>query len=348
MSQFLISFFTSLIATFLIVKYQDKHSHISGDNDFSGPQKNHSDIIPRIGGVSIALGVLLATTTTFENLITDNINIIFIISMLPTFAIGLAEDCTKNIGIRTRLILTIQSALFLIFLADVKILSLGIAPLDFILTNPLVGLIFTTFAITGLTNAYNIIDGFNGLASLVGIVTLSALAYVAYQLNDPIIINLCICMVGAVLGFFFWNFPKGLIFMGDGGAYLIGFWIAGISILIINRHQELSPWFAILVNGYPILETIYTIYRRKIYNKKNVAQPDAMHLHSLIFQIVSKKYKSYNGWLTANSITSIFVWIFAFGSIFSALIFRESSSALATLCIVYCFVYIYIYKKLID
>jgi UDP-N-acetylmuramyl pentapeptide phosphotransferase/UDP-N-acetylglucosamine-1-phosphate transferase len=131
--------------------------------------------------------------------------------------------------------------------------------LDLLFGIPSFGFIFTVFAITGLTNAYNIIDGLNGLASMVGVITLLALGYISYETGDRSLLYLSGAMIAAILGFFIWNYPKGSIFLGDGGAYLIGFWIASLSVLIVSRHQEISPWFAVLANIYPIVETIFTI-----------------------------------------------------------------------------------------
>ena len=110
---------------------------------------------------------------------------------------------------------------------------------DYLLSSPIVALIFTAFAITGITNAYNIIDGFHGLSSMVANIALMATGYLALSLNDRTIAQLCFVMVGANLGFFIWNYPRGLIFLGDGGAYLLGFWTAVASTLLIVRHPEI-------------------------------------------------------------------------------------------------------------
>ena len=84
----------------------------------------------------------------------------------------------------------------------------------------------------GLPNAYNIIDGF----------------------NDPVLASTCLIVLGAIGGFFIWNYPRGLILLGDGGAYLIGFLIACLSILLVQRNPAVSPWLALLVNAHPILK----------------------------------------------------------------------------------------------
>lgn len=147
----------------------------------------------------------------------------------------MAEDVTKVIGVRIRLFLTMISAGLMIYFLQVEIVKLDIPIIDFVLTIPFVSTILTIFAITGLANACNIIDGFNGLASMVGIITLLAIAYIGVVFVDPVIIYLAVLMIGAILGFFIWNYPRGLIFLGDGGAYLIDFLIAPFNSKDLSR-----------------------------------------------------------------------------------------------------------------
>jgi UDP-N-acetylmuramyl pentapeptide phosphotransferase/UDP-N-acetylglucosamine-1-phosphate transferase len=112
---------------------------------------------------------------------------------------------------------------------------MGIEFFDPIFLIPFVSIAFTVFAVCGLTNAYNIIDGFNGLAGMVGVLTLLSLSYVGFQTNDNLVFILGMTLIGAILGFFFWNYPKGKIFLGDGGAYLIGFWIANLIVAFVEQ-----------------------------------------------------------------------------------------------------------------
>ncbi len=81
-----------------------------------------------------------------------------------------------------------------------------------------------------------------------------------------------------------YNYPRGLVFLGDGGAYLIGFWVASLSVLLVYRHQEISPSFALLINIYPIIETLFSIYRRRIHQGKCPGQADRLHFHTLIYR----------------------------------------------------------------
>jgi UDP-GlcNAc:undecaprenyl-phosphate/decaprenyl-phosphate GlcNAc-1-phosphate transferase len=165
---------------------------------------------------------------------------------------------------------------------NVLITKIQIPGVDWILSVGVIAIIFTVIAVTRLANAYNIIDGFNGLASMVAIISLLAIGYVAFKANDPVLTSTCLIVIGAIGGFFIWNYPRGLIFLSGGGAYLI----ATLSILLVIRNQSVSPWFALLVNAYPIFETLFTIWRRKVDQGKNPSLPDGAHFHSLIYRRV--------------------------------------------------------------
>lgn len=220
------------------------------------------------------------------------------------------------------------------------------ALLDQAFTLAPVCILFTLFSITGLCNSYNIIDGFNGLSSMVGLLTLLGLAYIGMQVSDQTITNLSLIMMASILGFFVWNYPKGLIFLGDGGAYLIGFWIATLSVMIVERHSSISPWFAILINGYPIFETAFTIYRRKFRQKSDINQPDGLHFHSLLYRwLLTHKSKNLN-LVQINSSTSPFVWILATVSIAFGVAWFQSTPTLIVAFLIFCFFYIFIYYKL--
>jgi UDP-N-acetylmuramyl pentapeptide phosphotransferase/UDP-N-acetylglucosamine-1-phosphate transferase len=344
----LAAFFSSFIATLLIIRFEYLHSHLSADSDLMGPQKFHTKIVPRIGGIAIAAGLLLAILLRLKNVPNSTIEVTLLICAIPTFAIGLIEDLTKKISVRKRLFFTMISAALFVYLLQAQIVRLDIPGVDFILTIPLVGAIFTIFAMTGLANAYNIIDGFNGLASMVGIITLIGIAYVGFLFADPTIIYLSLVMAGAILGFFIWNYPRGLIFLGDGGAYLIGFWIAALSILLVYRHQEVSPWFALLINAYPIMETIFTIYRRRIHQGKSPGQPDGIHFHTLIYRRILMSNHQDKNWFSANARTAPYLWILAGISVATAILWWKSTFILITACLIFIISYVWIYTSIVK
>jgi UDP-N-acetylmuramyl pentapeptide phosphotransferase/UDP-N-acetylglucosamine-1-phosphate transferase len=348
MSGLLAAFFSSFMATLLIIRYQHLHHHLSADSDLSGPQKFHKKIVPRIGGVSIAIGLALAIAIKAWNRPDADIELMLLLCAIPTFAIGLIEDLTKKISVRKRLLFTAVSAGLAVYYLQVHINRLDIPIVDLLLAMPLFGIAFTIFAITGLANAYNIIDGFNGLASMVGIITLLAIAYIGFLFLDLTIIYLALVMAGALLGFFIWNYPRGLIFLGDGGAYLIGFWIAVLTILLVSRHSEISPWFALLINGYPILETLFTIYRRKIHQGKSPGHPDGIHFHTLIYRRILGADPHEREWFSSNARTAPYLWGLAGISITPAVLWWNSTPILVAACFLFAAAYVWIYARIVK
>ncbi len=350
MTSLLIAFFTSFIVTALIIRTQSLHVRLSGDNNFDGPQKFHTNNVPRIGGIAIGTGIFVAVALRYQNNLESTQDLALIFCALPVISIGLAEDLTKKMSVKIRLIFIAFGALLASLLLGAQINSLDIPVLDYLLIFPVVSIILTIFAVTGLTNAYNIIDGFNGLSSMVGMITLLGLGYVSFKINDPMIFSLSFTMVAAILGFFIWNYPRGLIFLGDGGAYFIGFWVAVESVLIVCRHREISPWFAILLNAYPILETLFTLYRRKLHQGKNPGLPDGIHFHSLIFRRILNRTKMINpsDWLSANAKTSPYLWILSGAAIIPAILFYNSPLKLICFLLLFTTSYLWIYIRVVK
>ena len=348
MSGLLSAFFSSFIATLLIIRFKNLHQHLSADWDTSGPQKFHTNIVPRIGGISIAIGLFFAMLSRFKTNTTPTIEVTLLICAIPTFAIGLTEDLTKKISVRIRLIFTAISAGLLIYLLQASITTLGIPYLDLLLTIPGVSVALTIFAITGVANAYNIIDGFNGLSSMVGIITLLGLAYVAFSVGDLTLVYLSLAMASSILGFFIWNYPRGLIFLGDGGAYLIGFWIAALTVLLTYRHPQISPWFALVINAYPIVETLFTIYRRKIHQGKSPGQPDGIHFHTLIYRRILSPHHHHEDLFSANARTAPYLWAFTALGIAPALLWWQSTPIMMGACALFLITYVWLYKNIVQ
>jgi UDP-N-acetylmuramyl pentapeptide phosphotransferase/UDP-N-acetylglucosamine-1-phosphate transferase len=273
------------------------------------------------------VGILAATLVSISSSEFLSLKVILVLCAIPVFAIGLTEDINTKIGVKVRLLFTAIAALLAVYYLGAQVTKLDIVGVDYVLSLPVIAILFTVFAITGLANAYNIIDGFNGLSSMVGIITLLGLAYVSYAFQDLAILNLCLIMVGAILGFFIWNYPRGLIFLGDGGAYLIGFWIALLSVLLVARHPQISPWFALLINAYPILETLFTIYRRKIHQGKSPGQPDGIHFHTLIYRRILNPtaVKSKFDLLNANARTAPYLWLLSSFAVVPAILWWQST-----------------------
>jgi UDP-N-acetylmuramyl pentapeptide phosphotransferase/UDP-N-acetylglucosamine-1-phosphate transferase len=157
-------------------------------------------------------------------------------------------------------------------------------------------------------------------------------------------------MVGANLGFFIWNYPRGLIFLGDGGAYLLGFWTAVTSILLIVRHPEISPWVALMINGYPILETIFSIWRKAIHRRGSPSEPDSIHFHMLIYRRVlsPNRFKTKLDYgFSNNAKTSPYLWVLAGLTIAPAILWPHSTPILMLCAALVSAFYIWIYLRIV-
>ena len=283
MTTLIISFLASLIFSLFILRYAHLHGHISFDHDKKGVQKFHSFDTPRIGGLPIFIGILFSVAIQFiQDISFANIGFILILSSLPIFTLGLLEDLTKKINASYRLLAAFLSAFLACYFLNTWITNIQFMNIDLLLKIAPISIVFTCFSVAGVTHSINLIDGFHGIASMIGIFILSAIVYVAFKVSDITIVILGISVIGAILGFFVLNYPKGLIFLGDSGAYLIGFWISLLSLLLVNRHEEVSDWFPLLLCFYPIFETFFTIFRRYFIRRMSPGLPDSFHLHQLI------------------------------------------------------------------
>jgi UDP-N-acetylmuramyl pentapeptide phosphotransferase/UDP-N-acetylglucosamine-1-phosphate transferase len=346
------AFLSSLLVGLWIVRYQHLHQHYSGDHDLAGVQKFHVHIAPRIGGIALIVGILLGLTTRFwVNHEVWVLAMLLLCRSLPTFAAGLIEDFTKRVSVRARLLAAICSALLAGFLLNAWIANVQMPGLDWLLSISVVAIVFTCFAVAGLSNAFNLIDGYNGLVGGVGILILLAIAYVGFSVHDFLIMAASFAAIGALAGFLLWNYPRGLLFLGDGGAYLLGFWIAELSILLVTRNPQVSKWFPVLICFYPIFETLFTIYRRVVLKKVSPGSPDAAHLHQMIFRRLVRWSVGSQDPLRItqrNSLTAIYLWAFCAMTVIPAVLFWSNHWILKFFVLAFAILYVWLYRALVK
>ncbi|GAB0058930.1 putative undecaprenyl-phosphate N-acetylglucosaminyl 1-phosphate transferase [Candidatus Magnetaquicoccaceae bacterium FCR-1] len=346
-----IAFLATWLSSTTLIRFARLHVHLSSDSVDGGPQKFHANSeTPRIGGIPLLAGMLAGVA-----LIKFHGHVIhpwlLILVAVPVWGLGIAEDLLKRIGPLPRLIGSFVSAGLGIWLLNARITHLGIPLIDdWMAESFLISILFTLLAVGGLTHSINIIDGFNGLAGMVVIMILSALAYVCNEVGDRYLMLYCLALIGATLGFLTWNYPLGLIFAGDGGAYLWGFMIAEISVLLVSRNPQVSPWFPLLVVIYPVWETIFTIYRRKFLRGTGTGIADAIHLHSLVYRRLVR-------WMVGsreaadityrNSLTSPYLWVLASLSIAPSILFWNNTLMLVIFVGIFISCYIALYAMIV-
>lgn len=332
----------------LIVKYEHLHAHFSYDHAGTGPQKYHAQPTPRIGGLMVMAGLLMSLgIASFADAAPAEREFgLLLLAAIPAFLGGLVEDVTKKVGVLERLMLTMLSGAASAWLFGAVLSRLDIPGVDqaLLLWLPF-AVVFTSFAVGGVANTINIIDGFNGLASGFAVIVLVAMAYVANVVGDRLIFSTSLAMAGALLGFMVWNWPGGRIFLGDGGAYLVGFMLAELSVLIVIRNPDVSPWFPLLLLIYPIFETFYSIFRRKLQNKLSPGQPDNRHLHQLVHDYLIQ-YQASSKHSSRNSRVAKYFWVPAAVLAILGVLFWNSTPALIVCAVGFCILYVVSYRRI--
>ena len=346
-----LAFMSSFAVTLCIVRAFKGLGSGASDHDLSGPQKFHARAVPRVGGIGIFIGIaaamcLMALREPDQGRWLG----FFLLSAVPAFSAGIAEDFTKNQSPRRRLFFTMVSAVLAGWLVHALIERTDIPGLDAFVAVTFGAFAVTVFVVAGVANAVNIIDGFNGLASMCVVIMLCGLAYVAFSVGDKLVAMLALAGIGAILGFFVFNFPAGLIFLGDGGAYFLGFYVAELAILLLHRNPGVSPMFPLLLCIYPVFETLFSIYRRKWLRGVPVGMPDGAHLHSLIYRRFLRwaaGERSARELTRRNSMTSPYLWMLCSLSVVPAVLWFESTAIQAIFITLFGLTYIVLYWRIV-
>ena len=327
--------------------------------DDSKVQRFHKGDIPRIGGLAILLGLLAgwgmaALSAAYGDEVNTAIDLRlaanWMLVLLPAALAGAWEDLTQDVSVHLRFGMTALSAALGCWLLDLQVLRLGLPYVDgWLAAWPVVGVLLAFIAMCGMPHAFNLIDGYNGLAGTVALLICMALVHVALANGDRQLAGLVICMAGATGGFLIWNYPRGSIFAGDGGAYLWGVVIGVASIALVQRHPLVSPWFPLLLLIYPVCETLFSIYR-KLARGSSPGMADALHFHQLIYRRIVRNVfddDEARRILSRNNRTSPYLWGFAVLTIVPALLFWSNTPALMLFCGVSALAYVTAYLMVI-
>lgn len=345
----------SLLVCALNVATERWHGSYSFDVDLTGIQKVHQRTVPRTGGIALLSGVMavpLFGMLEYSLLALQRDTGVFMLKLLlaavPAFLAGIIEDLTKRVSVRTRLCSILLSALLAAWLLGSTLPRLDVWGLDSALTMIPVSLVVTLFMVVGVTNSINIIDGFHGVAGATVAIVLTGIACLAWRSGDVLLTQLALAGIGATIGFLLLNYPTGRLFMGDGGAYFLGFWAAELAVLTIVRNPAINAWQILAIFAYPVIEVLFSIYRRKILRHANVGAPDRLHLHSLFYRRVTRhkmKFTRYP-WLCNAGVACFVVTWLAIAT--TAAVLAGGTVAVAiTLVLAQTLIYIAVYMRLV-
>ena len=259
--------------------------------DEPGNRSMHSNRTPTLGGIGIYFSVMLVIAITGAML---NTKVLLLVmgGLTILFFLGLKDDLTA-LSPKKKLLGQLFAALLIIFFTDSRIIGfssiLGIEELPYWFS-----LLFTLFVYILIINAYNLIDGVDGLAGSVGLLISAVFAYLFYQSGELNMATVAIALIGALIAFLRYNMsPRLKIFMGDTGSMIVGFLLAFFTVSFVAQSQldvnsefyKVSPAIVLALLFYPLIDTCRIFFIRIFVLKSNPFAPDKNHIHHKFISI---------------------------------------------------------------
>jgi len=282
---FLISATASLGLTPLLRRFCERYRLVDEPLD---NRRVHMKAVPRLGGVAIFLSLLipLSVLLLLNNLLTQTLRperrgiVVYLVCGFLVLALGVYDDLNGANAVVKFAGLAGVAALF--YLLGGRIVTLSIPFVGGVTLHPILGFVLTLIWIVGIANAFNLIDGVDGLASGSALFSSLVLLGVALSQGRPVVAVIALALTGALAGFLRYNFNPASIFLGDSGSLFVGFSLAALSL---QGSQKASTAVAvaipILAFGLPVVDTSVSIARR-IVSGKPIFQGDREHIHHML------------------------------------------------------------------
>ena len=279
---FTLSGVLSFLFSFLFLKFSSINKNFNQHQETTFKDKR----IPRIGGMAIVLSMvisLMAVRIAYNHIFKNidrgtNYNLFFLAAFI-IFVLGIFDDL-KGADAFKKFFFQVVAAVLIYFggfkIAEISIPFIGTKSIGFYFLS----FLLTVLWVVGITNAVNIMDGLDGLAVGVSFFAAISLGILAFLSSQFYILAIIAVLLGAMIGFYPFNFPKAKIYLGDSGSMVIGFILAVISMAKIHRKVSLALALIIpiIILFLPILETLVTVIRR-IYRRQNIFIGDTDHFH---------------------------------------------------------------------
>lgn len=274
---FLVAFSVVAAATPFIRKYALRWKLGAKPNG----RKVSTRSIPHVGGIGMAVGTLLAIAVVgilFDDRSNATLSLLARI-LLPIgliVALGLADD-TKNLRASQKMTMQIFSAIVLV-LSGIQLLT-GARSLD---QSSVFVLLFTSFYLVGMSSSVNLVDGLDGLAAGLSLISAATFGMLAFLLEAQALVFVSLALVGACAGFLIYNFPPGRIYMGDTGSMFLGMMLGIIACSFTMLQPTINTFFGVgLILAIPMLDTLLAIARRVALHTP-VFQADSLHMHHVL------------------------------------------------------------------
>ncbi len=281
-----------------------------------GGRKIHAGSIPSMGGIAIIVASFLGLFAwlSFDQIVETRY---FLVALGIMFSVGLRDDLIELTAFQ-KLIGQSIPAFFVIVMADIRISGLygflGIYEIPYI-----VSVAITFFAILVLTNSFNLIDGADGLAGALSLVTLTILGFWFYTADMVSYSLISFTLVGGILAFLVFNWHPAKIFMGDTGSLSLGFALTVLVILFVDKTGTMAPWEGLKLNApfaagmafliVPIYDTVRIFVKRSLKGKSPL-KPDKSHVHHFLIRMGLKHDQVA---LTLGTVKLLFIALVFFG-----------------------------------
>jgi len=300
---YLAVFLVSMLVCGFLIAAKNLYLHrILRRKDTHAVQSTHSTPTPRTGGAALGIGIVVGYVIVPESI--REIYFPFAISLIPIFVIGLAEDMGYHVRPFWRLATTILSSAAAAFLLNAWIGRVDLPGIDSLISLAPAGILFTIVIASGVTHAFNLIDGLNGLCAGTGILTAIGLTAISHLADMPVLAMVSMTIAAALAGFLVFNFPWGKIFLGDSGAYMLGHCLVWCAIILMAWAPDVAPWAVFLVFFWPIADMLFAIYRR-LKKRKPIGQPDRLHYHQLMLRMLELRVLGRNKRRLANPLAAL-------------------------------------------
>ena len=273
----------------LFVKLIIHYAHKLNLYDVPNERSHHCSVTPSGAGIGFVLAFFTAVVG-FEYAIFLEYWYIFL-SIFIVFAIGVYDD-RNEISAKVKFIV-IFAAVALLWLNGLSIDTLGSWYGYDVRLLSWIALPLSLFAISGFTNALNLIDGIDGLSSSISLVILLFFAFLGFEYHDDLIVILSTFTMSAIVGFLFFNWHPAKIFMGDSGSLTLGFIIGVIAMLSLKYIHPIAIFYLAAI---PILDTLVVMVRR-IRRKKSPFSPDKTHIHHIMVKFFDMNVQRTVGFL---------------------------------------------------
>ena len=313
----------SMSLCLLIYGYSRRQTDRGGrEGDLDAKQAAHTRPTPRIAGIAIFASIFFGIVFAPSYAVWPYLK--FMLAASIVFGVGLLEDLGRHVSPFWRLMAAVASSLAVVLLFGEWIPHADVPGLDGLMGYWYVGVPLTLLVTAGVANGFNLIDGVNGFAAFAGVVAAISLSLISYQTDYHLVFHLGWMLAAAILGFAVINYPFGLIFLGDAGAYTLGFVISWLGIAVLNHNPLVSPWAILLVVFWPVADMLLALWRRR-RRKVAAMHPDRLHMHQLIMRGLEICWLGPERRLMANSLTTVILAPFMIAPAATGILFWDHS-----------------------